>query len=603
MHLTKNPLQSETVISGFFSGLTGFITLGILTFLVFASHYGYDVTDESLYVLLIQYPEIYKYTVSQFGFIYHPVSNLLNNNISNLRIFNILITYFLSLGTLVLFYFCVIKKNSFDIRKNFIELISIAGIATSSLLYFSTFNWLPTPSYNSLNFQGILLAVAGLLLAQYSSRPLSVFGWVVMSTGGWLVFMAKPSSALLLGVACFFVLLLSKKISFIQVLTACFVLGALFGHSIYSLDDSFGDFIKRYQTALEGGKLLASGHDFASIWRIDFPNLSNSEWTCFAINSILVALIVASLRTSLWGIAAVSFVCILAFAIYAGVHYGQFTSSVFSLPRYSQLQILSLPTGVTLSISSYCISTRTIPKNSKFFLMFIIFLLIPYIYAFGTGNNYFYAGSAAAFFWILAAIAMLAVTDLQWMRNSLSPLAFISQFVTIIFLINAVESPNRQYNNLFENTQSVKIGDSKVKVHEKIAKYFDHVRNLTESRRFNSVDSIIDLTGCSPGIAVTLSTYNLGAPWLPGGYPGSNPFALFYLNKMPVDQIRKAWLITEPAGKRALDVDILSNWGLSLENDYELVGEVLAPAGYRGATKPSLQKIYRPKIKSRLTRH
>ena len=65
---------------------------------------------------------------------------------------------------------------------------------------------------------------------------------------------------------------------------------------------------------------------------------------------------------------------------------------------------------------------------------------------------------------------------------------------------------------------------------------------------------------------------------------------------MPVNQIRKAWVLTEPAGKRALDVDILSNWGLSLENDYELVGEVIAPAVYRGASKPSPQKIYKPKV-------
>jgi hypothetical protein len=594
MHLTKNPLQSETVFSGFLSGLTGFITLGILTFLVFASHYGYDLTDESFYVLLIQYPEVYKYTVSQFGFIYHPISNFLNNNIPNLRIFNILTTYFFSLGTLVLFYFCAIKKNSFDIRKNFIELISIAGISTSSLLYFSTFNWLPTPSYNSLNFQGILLAVAGLLLAQYSGRSLSVFGWVVMSVGGFVVFMAKPSSALLLGVACFFVLLLNKKISFTKVLTASFVLGALFGLTIYLLDDSFGDFVKRYQAGLEGGKLLAAGHDASSIWRIDFPNLSNSEWWCFAINSILIAVMVTSLRTSLWSIVAVSFVCILAFAIYAGVHYGQFTSAVFSLPYYSQLQVLSIPVGVALSVAGYWISTRAIPKFSNFSWLSVFCLLIPYIYAFGTNNNYFYSGSAVAFFWLLAAIAILVVIDSNWMRNSLLPLAFISQFVTIIFLLNAVESPYRQHSNLFNETQSVEIGSSKLKVHERIAKYFDDLKSAGLSGNLKSEDSIIDLTGCSPGIAVIIGTHNLGAPWLFGGYSGSNRMALFYLNKMPVDKVRKAWVLTEPSGKLSLNPDILSNWGLSLENDYELVGGVLAPAGYRGASEPSPQKIYRP---------
>jgi hypothetical protein len=71
--------------------------------------------------------------------------------------------------------------------------------------------------------------------------------------------------------------------------------------------------------------------------------------------------------------------------------------------------------------------------------------------------------------------------------------------------------------------------------------------------------------------------------------------ALFFLEKTPLEKIRKAWVITEPLGKRSLSEDILSNWGISLINDYELVGEVLAPAGYRGSRNPSLQKIYKPK--------
>jgi hypothetical protein len=231
----------------------------------------------------------------------------------------------------------------------------------------------------------------------------------------------------------------------------------------------------------------------------------------------------------------------------------------------------------------------------------VAFLLVPYIYAFGTNSYYFYSATAVAFFWMLSAISLLAAIDQNWMRNSLLPMAFISQFAAIIFLVNAVESPYRQHNNLFKNTELTKIGDSSVRVHEEVAKYFHDVRKLVGSGQFNSVDSIIDLTGYSPGVAIILNTHNLGAPWLMGGYPGSNPTALFYLNKTPVDEIKKAWVLTELSGERALGLDILANWGLSLENDYELVGEVIAPAVYRGAGKPCLQKLYKPKIKSHST--
>jgi len=250
-----------------------------------------------------------------------------------------------------------------------------------------------------------------------------------------------------------------------------------------------------------------------------------------------------------------------------------------------------------LSIFGYFIYTRSIPKISKSVWWAVICFLLPYIYAFGTGCNYFYASSAAAFFWLLAAIAMLSAIDISWMKNSLSPLAFISQLVTTIFLLNAVESPYRQPNKLLEEARSVEINNSRsnLRVNINVAKYFEDVRQIAKNGNFKSDDSIIDLTGCSPGIAVILGAFNLGLPWALGGYPRSNQMALFFLEKTPLEKIRKAWVITEPLGKRSLSEDILSNWGISLINDYELVGEVLAPAGYRGSRNPSLQKIYKPK--------
>jgi hypothetical protein len=579
------------------SALSAFITLGIIALLIFASRYGYDLTDESYYVLLIKHCQTYKYTLSQFGFIYQPIARLLNYNIPNLRIFNIVATYLLSLGTLGLFYFSINKKNISSPRLKVPMILSIAGISTSSLLYFSTSNWLPTPSYNSLNFQGILLAVFGLLMAMCLSRLYQAFGTVVMSLGGWLVFMAKPTSALLLAIVCFVVLLFNKKISVRLVLTLIITLVALFSLTTFSLDTGFVEYFKRYQIAFEGQKLLASGHDGASIWRIDFPELSKNEWAFFSIASILIASLVCFLRTLSCTGAIASFICIVTFIIYAGACYKPSTSAVFSLPRYAQLQILSVPVGVLLSIFAYFIYSRSIPKISKSVWWAVVCILLPYIYAFGTGDNYFYASSAAAFFWILAAIAILSAMDLNWMRNSLLPLAFISQLATVIFLLKAVGSPYRQPNNLFKETRSVEINNPKsnLRVNINVAKYFEDVRQIAINGNFKSDDSIIDLTGCSPGIAVILGSLNLGPPWAIGGYPGSNQMVLFFLEKTQFDQIRKAWVITEPTGKRALNEEILSNLGLTLNNNYELIGEVLAPAGYRGSRNPSLQKIYKPK--------
>jgi hypothetical protein len=591
----ERPLfQTESFISLI---LSEFITLTVLAFLTFACNYGYDLTDESFYVLLIQHYQAYKYTLSQFGFIYQPIAGLLNYNIFHLRIFNILTTYFLSVGTIGLFYFYINKNNSSSARQKLIDLTAIAGISTSSLLYFATYNWLPTPSYNSLNFQGIHLVVSGLLMALYPSRLYRAFGSVVMSFGGWLVFMAKPTSAILLGIVCFVVLLLNKRICRKLIVTIVLNLGALFILTIYLLDAKFEDFIKRYQISLEGLKLVGFPPDGTSIWRIDFPLLSTKEWVCFSVISMLIASLVYYLRAGQWRSVVASFIFILAFAFYGAVYYRQLLSSDFNLPRYAQLQILSVPIGVVLSISAYSIYFGSVPKIRKPAWWAAVFLILPYIYAFGTGTNYFRASSAAAFFWILAAIAILSAMDLNWMKNSLLPLAFISQLVTVIFLLKAVGSPYRQPNNLFKETRSVEINNSKskIRVNVKIAEYFAEIRKIATNGHFKSDDSIIDLTGCSPGIAVILGTFNLGLPWVSGGYPGSNQNALFYLMKLPGNQIRKAWVITEPLGKRALNEEILSKLGLNLVNDYEMVGKVTAPACYRGSRNESLQVIYKPK--------
>jgi hypothetical protein len=575
--------------------LSTIITFGILSFLVFASHYGYDLTDESYYVMLIEHNKAYKYTFRQFGFIYQPLASLLKYNIVHLRILNIVTTYLLSLKTLWLFIFYVTKNNNSNSRIKLNELIPVAGISSASLLYFSTFNWLPTPSYNSLNFQGMLLALSGLLIAHDLNKLYRTCGAVIMSIGGWLVFMAKPTTALLLGILFFVVLLFNKKINLKIGLVVILLLAILFSFTAYSLDTGLSAFFNRYQIAFEGKKLLAS-HS-ASIWRIDFPKLSTKEWAFFSIASIFIASLVCFVRTvSCTGVIA-SFICILAFIIYAVACYKPSTSAVFSLPQYAQLQILSVPVGVLLSILGYFIFSRSIPKMSKTVWWAVLFIMLPYIYAFGTGDNYFYASSAAAFFWILAAIAILSAMDLNWMRNSLLPLAFISQLATVIFLLKAVGSPYRQPIKLFEEARSVEINNSRsnLKVNISVAKYFEEVRQIAIKGSFKSDDSIIDLTGCSPGIAVILGSFNLGLPWALGGYPGSNQMALFFLEKTPLEKIRKAWVITEPLGERALSENILSNWGLTLINDYELVGEVLAPAAYRGSRNPSLQKIYKPK--------
>ena len=92
-------------------GVLGFYIL----YLIFKySNYGFDFTDEGFYLNWISNPYIYKSSVSSFGFFYNPIYSLLNNNVTYLRIANLIFSLFLSYMILLqIFIFYIIFKLNF----------------------------------------------------------------------------------------------------------------------------------------------------------------------------------------------------------------------------------------------------------------------------------------------------------------------------------------------------------------------------------------------------------------------------------------------------------------------------------------------------------
>ena len=140
-----------------------------------------------------------------------------------------------------------------DFHANLIARLSIpAGLAASALIAFRLL--LVTPGYNSLNFQALLVAATGLLLAGKKINQASITGWVFIGFGGWLVFITKLSSALALAIAAFIYLLTARKFS-IRLLTVPVVcaLAFLFAR-VLIVDGSIVRFIKRIQLGMKFGR-------------------------------------------------------------------------------------------------------------------------------------------------------------------------------------------------------------------------------------------------------------------------------------------------------------------------------------------------------------
>lgn len=81
------------------NGLVALCAVGtvlLIWWLLRYSTYGIDFTDESFYLVWISNPFIYDGSITQFGFVYHPLYMLLGCDIAALRQANILITFALA---------------------------------------------------------------------------------------------------------------------------------------------------------------------------------------------------------------------------------------------------------------------------------------------------------------------------------------------------------------------------------------------------------------------------------------------------------------------------------------------------------------------------
>jgi len=93
--------------------LCSFSTILILFLILKFSSHGIDFTNEGYYLNRFSNPFLYKVSLSQFGFIYHPIYNLVDENIVSLRRVNFLITFGFS-TILVYLLFC--RLTNFEIN-------------------------------------------------------------------------------------------------------------------------------------------------------------------------------------------------------------------------------------------------------------------------------------------------------------------------------------------------------------------------------------------------------------------------------------------------------------------------------------------------------
>lgn len=564
------------------------ITLNLISY----SKYGIDFTDESFYLIWMSNPFIYNGSFTQFGFVYHLLYVLLDGNIVHIRQANILITFGLAWG----FVYFFISSIALDRNANLIERLSIStGLAASSLIVFDSF--LITPSYNSLNLQALLIAATGLLLADKKTNRASITGWLLIGFGGWLVFMAKPSSALALAIAALVYLLLARKFS-IRLLTISVVcaLASLLASALI-IDGSIAAFIRRIQLGLEFGHYLEAGHTLGQILRIDgFKLGSKFKFFILLISSaVFIAIWCLYAEKKKWSVVGLS-ISIIFFVITAFLALGQIQQPI-KLGFYQGLLIFALVYASVIAVLVFgrLNSLKTI--SAQQWSVAALFIVMPHIYAFGSENNYWRHGSSAAIFWLLGGLVILA--PLIRRRDGLVivfPVVLAAQAITAILLQTGLEDPYRQPQPLRLNLTTLEIGPQKstLILPHGYAEYISNAVQAAHNADFDSKMPVIDLTGQSPGIVYALDAESIGHAWTLGGYAGSEAFVEAGLGQVSCEKIALAWVLFEQEGPLSIPTDFMLRLGLNFPNEYEKVGAWQTAEGAGGFETRRIQELYKP---------
>ncbi len=592
-----------TNLQGTLLAMAGVAVIMLLAWLLHAMHYGVDLTDEGFYFNSISNPWIYPYSATQFGFMYYPLYELVGENIVRLRQASLLITFGLAWAVSWTLLQRAGEDNPASVTGNTLPRAALAAIlavpATTTLIL--TDLWMPTPSYNTLNFQGFLIATLGVMLARPLLNKASLAGWVLIGVGGWVSFMAKPSSAAMLGVLVLGYLFAARHFNLRMLAVSVVTALALLVASALVIDGSLTGFIERIKNSVMALDMMGARHT-QNPFRFDEIAWSVKLKLNLLLTTVFVAVAVYVMGS---GHRAGSLLVILAslgmvMAVLA-VPMGYYQPA-FALFRFHGLQVWGVVIGCVLGLAALAVRHQgnLLPRAGVALALLLLF--IPYAYAFGSSNNYWQTAIGVSVFWAMSGAAMLLYSRFSHGGEAkvLLPLSVVLLLLTVASLAASMHRPYRQLKPLLTNTKPIEFAQpgSRLWVNNQFAEYLNQLRSQARTAGFKPGTPVIDLTGHRPGVIYFLGGRAIGQPWLLGGYPGSQSLAYFALDRVTCGEISTAWLLLEEDGPRAFPPEFLSRYGLSVSDDYEAVASASAKHGYRWRGDP--EKNMKHRFSSRL---
>jgi hypothetical protein len=594
----QTSLQSESAFtklnpfSIIISVFSSIIAFGYLAALLKYFNYGFDFTDEAVYLLLMERPEEYTTFHILSGFIYQPLYNLTNGNVFHLRVINFLFLLAIAYNLSRLLLQTIAPKGS-SFKGLFLHLSSFQLSLCASVILLL---WLPTPNYNLLNYIAIMIVATGILIISRNisgKKLMYLVGWLLVAIGGYLSFMSRPHTALFLGIMVIIWASVTKNFKPKWVIFAFISALILISFtSLYIEGSIFGIFQRFFMASrLE---TLSENHHPLQIISLNFDSflyVFSSQRVIIGSLFLLYGFSLAFFEQNKILFKILFILCpILLF---------------FFLLNYLNLFWHNLGAGylLWLPILGYIVcliwKNRSAPqKSDKPLLIFLI--LLTGIYGLGSNNSYFVTTSLSSYFILLGLFSILTGTSLpQNFPSRVIVLSSISLIVTIGIVITGLGNPYRQPSVLWSyNSQaSIRVDDPPLTVSPFTATYLQNLHSLANDIKLQPNSPIIDLSGGSPGTMYALGGYTPKTPWIYSGARGSNKLFFFAINMMSCSQIANSLVIFENTAIRPpLNPSVLNAFGQKFPDDYLLTGMVMKHSEFnRYRFYTTQQLFFKPK--------
>jgi len=552
-------------------------SLAFIGLVIFRCGFGLDLTDEGFYLTWISRPEIYTSSATQFGFFFKPLYYALGYDLVLLRQVNVIVTLGLAYGA----FWMLLARAAFVARHRAVFALALSSSALLMLHHM----WLPTPSYNWLNLQGLLIALIGLLLSLRGDARASLLGGALVGLGGVVVALAKPTSAIALAVllSCVFAWELWRRPQRALLTAAGTAAAAMIGGMVaaWSIDGSILVFAERLRKGAELGYTLGSNlsHKHISEYEIvrwDRFQAPRHFGRHFAILAALSALYTVFCRSSTtracWTRSLI--LTVLALAAISALLWPD-AMGLLSNKHYAYLIPAAL-TGVLLAATAVGrSSSEAAAAGPAFALLFVL----PFVHAIGTTNNIWLQASQAFLFWIAAAIvAVGALLDGEHRHRVVAGLSLTIVATCAILVANSMEQPYRQTAALRAQSSPVAANARSSRAIYVTSETADFIAGLRSAAGEGGMRRLLDVSGRHPAAAYLAGAAAPGAPWLLGGYRGSVEFFHAVLRDVPCEEIADAWVLAAPAGARqSLPITVLTTYGMELERDFRHVGDLSSP--------------------------